>query len=107
MDETTILEKFVVKRNGRLVNWDSFRIQHAIFRAAYLGKYKENPLRANMLANNVTKIVEAHVAKLTFEKIDIDVIQNAVVRELQEMDKEVAAAFLAYKTEKDIERVKQ
>jgi anaerobic ribonucleoside-triphosphate reductase len=102
-----IRNKFVVKRNARVVDWDSCRIQHAIFRAAYLGKHSNNPLRANMLANNVTKIVERHIAALKFEKIDIDVIQNAVVRELQEMDKEVARDFLAYKTEKDIERVKK
>lgn len=105
--ETEILNKFVVKRNGLVVDWDGFRIQHAIFRAAYLGKHQKNPLRANMLANSVTRIVTKHVASLEFEKIEIDVVQNAVVKELQELDRDVARDFLAYKTEKDIERVRK
>ncbi|MFV0556487.1 MAG: ATP cone domain-containing protein [Lactovum sp.] len=102
-----INEKTVVKRDGRVVNWDSFRIQHAIFRAAIFGKYHNNALSANMLANKVTQAVELAISKLNFDKVEIDSIQNIVVRELTQKDKDVAAAFLAYKVERDIERVKQ
>lgn len=102
-----MFNKFVVKRDGRVVDWDSFRIQNAIFRAAYFNKYHKDAFRANMLANNVTKVVTRRIAALEFEKIEIDVIQNAVVKELQEMDKDVARDFLSYKTEKDIKRVKK
>ena len=97
----------IVKRDGRVVNWDSFRIQHAIFRAAIFGKYHNNALSANMLANTVTKAVEKSLNKLDFDKIEIDSIQNVVVRELTRKDKDVADDFLAYKTERDIERVKK
>ena len=102
-----LLTKVVLKRNGRVVDWDSFRIQTAIFRAAIFGKYADQPLRANMLANNVTKIVESYVANLSFDKIEIDVIQNAVVKEIHDFDADVARDFLAYKTEREIERVKK
>lgn len=104
---STVNEKMIVKRDGRVVNWDSFRIQHAIFRAAIFGKYHNNALSANMLANKVTQAVELAISQLDFDKIEIDMIQNVVVRELTRKDKDVAAAFLAYKTERDIERVKQ
>ncbi|MCL2858958.1 MAG: ribonucleotide reductase, partial [Streptococcaceae bacterium] len=51
--EAKLTNKAVIKRNGLVVDWDSFRIQTAVFRAAINGKYKDKPLHANMLANNV------------------------------------------------------
>jgi len=104
--EMKLLEKFVIKRDGRLANWDSFRIQAAIFKAALFGKYSKNPIKANELANNVTKVVEKTIAQSNFEKVPIDEIQNVVIRELSDFDKDVAQDFLQYKTKRDIERMK-
>ena len=104
--EMKLFEKFVIKRDGRLANWDSFRIQSAIFRAAYFGKYGKNPIKANDLANNVTKVVEKTIAGSDFDKVPIDEIQNVVISQLRDFDQEVATDFLQYKTKRDIERMK-
>ncbi|SJZ52923.1 ATP cone domain-containing protein [Pilibacter termitis] len=103
--EMKLYEKFVIKRDGRLAYWDSFRIQAAIFKAAAYGKYAKNPVAANDLANNVTKVVEKYIANLEFEKVPIDEIQNVVVKQLRDFDTEVAGDFLKYKTERDIKRI--
>ncbi|MDR0297257.1 MAG: ribonucleotide reductase [Streptococcaceae bacterium] len=99
-----LVDKVVIKRNGRAVDWDSFRIQSAVFRAAIFGKYKNDPLRANMLANNVTRIVEKAIAQLPFEKIEIDAINNQVLKQLRDFDEDVAQDFLAYKTQQELRR---
>lgn len=104
--ESKLLNKVVIKRNGRVVDWDSFRIQTAVFKAAINGKYHDKPLHANMIANNVAKVVEKVIAELPFEKIEIDTIQNQVVKQLQDFDKEVAQDFLSYKTQQEIGRAK-
>ncbi|MDR0199230.1 MAG: ribonucleotide reductase [Streptococcaceae bacterium] len=98
------LDKVVIKRNGRAVDWDSFRIQSAVFRAAVNNKYKNDPLRANMLANNVTRIVEKAIAQMEFEKIEVDAINNQVMKQLRDFDADVAQDFLSYKTQQDLER---
>lgn len=104
--EMKLFEKFVIKRDGRLAYWDSFRIQSAIFRAAVFGKYENNPVKANELANNVTKVVEKYISQIEFEKIPIDEIQNVVVKQLRDFDADVAKDFLQYKVQRDIERQK-
>jgi ribonucleoside-triphosphate reductase len=103
--EMKLFEKFVIKRDGRLAYWDSFRIQSAIFRAAFFGKYAKNAIKANELANNVTKVVEKNIAQSNFEKVPIDEIQNGVISQLRDFDQEVAQDFLQYKTKRDIERL--
>lgn len=102
--ESKLLNKVVIKRNGRVVDWDSFRIQTAVFKAAIFGKYADKPLHANMIANNVTKVVEKVIAELPFEKVEIETIQNQVVNQLNDFDPDVAADFLAYKTKRNIEQ---
>lgn len=67
--QAKLVNKVVIKRNGHVVDWDSFRIQTAVFKAAINGKYKDKPLHANMIANNVTKVVEKVIAELSFEKL--------------------------------------
>lgn len=102
--EAKLLNKVVIKRNGRVVDWDSFRIQTAVFKAAINGKYKDKPLHANMIANNVAKVVEKVIAEIPFDKIEIDTIQNQVVNQLNDFDKEVAKDFLEYKVKQEINR---
>ena len=68
--EAKLLNKVVIKRNGRVVDWDSFRIQTAVFKAAINGKYKDKPLHANMIANNVAKVVEKVITEIPFDKKD-------------------------------------
>jgi len=104
--EAKLTNKAVIKRNGLVVDWDSFRIQTAVFRAAINGKYKDKPLHANMLANNVTKVVEKVLSEQPFEKIEIATIQNHVIKQLNDFDKEVAQDFLEYKTKQEIKRAK-
>ena len=70
--QAKLLNKVVIKRYGRVVDWDSFRIQTAVFKAAIFGKYSEKPLHANMIANNVTKIVEKVISIIPFEKVEIE-----------------------------------
>ncbi|MGM9886649.1 MULTISPECIES: ATP cone domain-containing protein [unclassified Lactococcus] len=100
--QAKLLNKVVIKRNGHVVDWDSFRIQTAVFKAAIYGKYADKPLHANMIANNVTKIVEKMISELPFEKIEIETIQNQVVKQLNDFDKTVAKDFLEYKTKQNI-----
>jgi anaerobic ribonucleoside-triphosphate reductase len=102
--EAKLLNKVVIKRNGRVVDWDSFRIPTAVFKAAINGKYKDKPLHANMIANNVAKVVEKVIAEIPFDKIEIDTIQNQVVNQLNDFDKEVAKDFLEYKVKQEINR---
>ena len=104
--ESKLTNKAVIKRNGLVVDWDSFRIQTAVFKAAINGKYKDKPLHANMIANNVTKVVEKIIAELPFEKIEIATIQNQVVKQLNDFDKDVAKDFLEYKTKHEINRTR-
>lgn len=104
MTEAKLLNKVVIKRNGRVVDWDSFRIQTAVFKAAINGKYADKPIHANMIANNVTRIVEKVVAELPFEKIEIETIQNQVMKQLNDFEPDVARDFLEYKTRRNIEQ---
>ena len=57
-----------------------------------------------MIANNVTKVVEKVIAEFSFEKIEIETIQNQVIKQLNDFDKDVARDFLAYKTKQNIEQ---
>ena len=102
--QAKLVNKVVIKRNGHVVDWDSFRIQTAVFKAAINGNSKDKPLHANMIANNVTKVVEKVIAELSFEKIEIETIQNQVIKQLNDFDKDVARDFLAYKTKQNIEQ---
>ncbi|MFC4651387.1 ATP cone domain-containing protein [Lactococcus nasutitermitis] len=102
--QVKLANKVVIKRNGHVVDWDSFRIQTAVFKAAIFGKYADKPLHANMIANNVTKVVEKVIAELPFEKIEIETIQNQVVKQLQDFEPAVAQDFLEYKTKRNIEQ---
>ena len=83
--QAKLVNKVVIKRNGHVVDWDSFRIQTAVFKA-------------------VTKVVEKVIAELSFEKIEIETIQNQVIKQLNDFDKDVARDFLAYKTKQNIEQ---
>ncbi|GBG96410.1 ATP cone domain-containing protein [Lactococcus termiticola] len=102
--ESKLVNKVVIKRNGRVVDWDSFRIQTAVFKAAINGKFHDKPLQANMIANNVTRIVEKVVAEMPFEKVEIEAIQNHVMKQLNDFDPDVARDFLEYKTRRNIEQ---
>ena len=82
--QAKLVNKVVIKRNGHVVDWDSFRIQTAVFKAAINGKYKDKPLHAN--------------------KIEIETIQNQVIKQLNDFDKDLARDFLAYKTKQNIEQ---
>ena len=57
-----------------------------------------------MIANNVAKVVEKVIAEIPFDKIEIDTIQNQVVNQLNDFDKEVAKDFLEYKVKQEINR---
>ncbi len=95
--QAKLVHKVVIKRNGSAVDWDSFRIQTAVFKAAINGKYADKPLHANMIANNVTKVVEKIIAELPDEKVASETVQNEVLKQLNDFDKEVARDFQAYK----------
>ena len=102
----------IVKRDGRIVPFDLSRVQTAVFKAAYNGKindqyissYHIDPIKANFLANNVAKLVEQDVKKLEKDQLDIEEIQNLVVKHLNVLAKYVGQAYLAYKTQRRIER---
>jgi transcriptional regulator NrdR family protein len=95
--QAKLTHKVVIKRDGNVVDWDSFRIQTAVFKAAINGKYADKPLHANMIANNVTKVVEKIITELPDEKIASITVQDEVIKQLKDFDKEVAHDFLAYK----------
>ena len=41
--EAKLLNKVVIKRNGRVVDWDSFRIQTAVLKLQLMENTKTNP----------------------------------------------------------------
>ncbi|MBU5900307.1 hypothetical protein JVW24_24615, partial [Vibrio cholerae O1] len=59
---------------------------------------------ANMIANNVAKVVGKVIAEIPFDKIEIGTIQNQVVNQLNHFDKDVAKDFLEYKVKQEINR---
>lgn len=93
----------VIKRDTRVASWDTTRIQHAIFKAAI--NVIKDPVQANLLANNVSKVVERSYLNKDIDKVSIDQIQTSVVSQLKYFNKEVATEFLEYKTAQDIKRV--
>ncbi len=42
------------------------------------------------------------ISELPFDKIEIETIQNQVIKQLSDFDKDVAKDFLAYKTKQNI-----
>lgn len=106
------MSKEIIKRDGRKVPYEIEKIQAAVFKAAYHGKidgnyigaYHINPVKANFLANNVARRVHNDIMKSTNDHIEIDEIQNLVVKHLNILSKFVGKAYLSYKTQKQIER---
>ncbi len=102
----------IVKRDGRVVPFDLARVQMAVFKAAYNGKingnfissYHVDPVKANFLANNVAKLVYQDLLKTEKKEVDIEEIQNLVVKHLNVLAKFVGQAYLTYKTQRRIER---
>lgn len=105
-------EIFVIKRDGRKVPFDIKLIQQAIFKAAYRGKIDEkfigsyhiDPFKSNGLANRVTEHVVIDIQNLNRDTVEIDDIQNIVVKNLNLVAPRVGKAYLAYKTEQNILR---
>ncbi|HEY0222106.1 ATP cone domain-containing protein [Lactovum miscens] len=104
--------KQIIKRDGRVVDYDIKKIQEAVFKAAYYGKvngefigaYHVNPVKANRLANDVATLVNQDIMNVKTDKLDIEEIQNMVVKHLNVLSKFVGLAYLSYKTQKAIER---
>lgn len=106
------MTKQIIKRDGRIAPYEIEKIQSAVFKAAYNGKvngeyigaYHINPVKANYLANLTARLVHEDIMASKSDKLEIDEVQNLVVKHLNQLSKFVGQAYLSYKTQKQIER---
>ena len=106
------MSKTIVKRDGRVVDYDVYKIQSAVFKAAYHGKhdglhigsYHIRPEKANQVANVVASLVDSDIKSSDLDSFDIDFVQNLVLSHINTLSKYVGQAYLTYKTQHSIER---
>lgn len=97
----------VIKRDGKVVEFDRSKIENAILKA-----YEEIYPDADMSNYRITivtitnKIVKELNYILENKDIDIEFIQNIVEKELMDIDKNVAKAYITYRYKRQLIRNK-
>lgn len=93
----------VVKRDGRKKEFDKSRIINAVNKAFL----EVNGIDCIQLSETVADAVESELLYLGKDKINIEKIQDIIVKKLRGIDKTVAKAYEDYREERTFERDKK
>lgn len=92
----------VIKRDGRIVDFDDTKIKEAIHKAEIEvnPNWKDDNM-AVAFAETVAEVVTNKIAKLNISEINIEQIQDMVEAELMSADKAVAKAYIIYRNDRN------
>lgn len=92
----------VIKRDGRIVDFDNTKIKEAIYKAGIEvnPNWKDDNM-AVAFAETVADVITNKIAKLNISEINIEQIQDMVEAELMSADKAVAKAYILYRSERN------
>ena len=95
----------VIKRDGRIVDFDDTKIKEAIHKAEIEvnPNWKDDNM-AVAFAETVAEVVTNKIAKLNILEINIEQIQDMVEAELMSADKAVAKAYITYRYRRELAR---
>ncbi len=96
------MDKLVIKRDGTKVPFNSVLITNAVFQATV-----DNGKPTRNLAQTVTKKVEDTLKSVDSKEISVNEIQSIVESALMAVDKDVARAYIDYRTRRDVAREQQ
>ena len=87
----------VIKRDGKVVNFDRVKIENAVLKTCYsLGKeFDEN------IVHGIGNRIENKLLKKNKEKVEIETIQDLVEKELMHHDEELAKAYILYRNKRN------
>ncbi len=89
--------KTVIKRNGKTVDFDKFKIQNAVLSAFSNVYINDREEKNSKLAETVTNHVIDLLNKSDKEEINVEEIQDIVEKILMETDANVAKAYILYR----------
>src|SRR3712207_4160634 len=87
----------VIKRDGRLVDFNSERIRLAILKAKESIHYSDSPLLESDIANSILDYIKT-------DEIHVEEIQDFIVAELMQRAPVVAEAYESYRKERNNKR---
>ena len=95
----------VIKRDGRIVDFDDTKIKEAIHKAEIEvnPNWKDDNM-AVAFAETVAEVVTTKIAQLNISEINIEQIQDMVEAELMSADKAVAKAYITYRYRRELAR---
>ena len=95
----------VIKRDGRIVDFDDTKIQEAIHKAEIEvnPNWKDDNM-AVAFAETVAEVVTNKITKLNISEINIEQIQDMVEAELMSADVAVAKAYITYRYRRELAR---
>jgi len=87
----------VIKRDGKVVNFDRVKIENAVLKTCYsLGKeFDEN------IVHGIGNRIENKLLKKNKDKVEIETIQDLVEKELMHHDEELAKAYILYRNKRN------
>lgn len=95
----------VIKRDGRIVDFDDTKIKEAIHKAEIeVNPHWKDDNMAVAFADTVAEVVTNKIAKLNISEINIEQIQDMVEAELMSADKAVAKAYITYRYRRELAR---
>jgi len=93
----------VMKRDSRIKDFDKNRIETAVSKA-----FEEVYNDKNMpKSKEIAKKVHETIINMNIDTIEIEQIQDLVVKQLKNIDKDVALAYTSYRQERERERVQR
>ena len=95
----------VVKRDGRIKDFNVSRIEEAI-RKAFIDVYKgDHDAQSDTFMYGVTHEVLKAIHTNYTDNIDIETIQDIVINEINKKDKKVAKAYMDYREKREFQRI--
>lgn len=95
------MQKMVIKRDGRIEKFNEVKIHRAILKA-YKANYVVLRRKEMDEIQEIFERVEKEVEKLSCPNIEM--IQDIVEKEIMNVNKDIAKAYILYRNQRDIER---
>lgn len=96
----------IIKRDGRVKDFDSFRIQEAV-KKAYMDIYGEDASMSLILLGekqDIFKGITADIDLIDKDSIEVETIQDIVIKNINNVNSKVASSYDEYRKERTLAR---